>query len=207
VVGTPIGDADLSVTSWFADHRASAMDAVATVGSALADTFTVLGVLIGAVTMLAAAGRFRHGLFLVVAVATEFSVFLATSYLIGRGRPNVEPLGEVPSTGSYPSGHVAVAIALYGGLAIVAASITGRPGIGRIGGSITTALALFVGAARLYEGVHHPIDVLGGGLLGVTALLSAAWAFRLEPVQVTDPESAGPHPAKHIPNRTQAIER
>jgi len=208
VVDTSIGDADLRVTSWFADHRTGILDTVATVGSSLADTFTVIGVLIGAVTMLAAAGRFRHGLFLVVAVATEFSVFLATSYLIGRDRPDVDPLGEVPSTGSYPSGHVAVAIVLYGGLTVVAASIGGHRRVGRIGGWITVVVALFVGLSRLYEGVHHPIDVLGGALLGITALLSAAWAFGLMPSPAAGPSNPHPQPAVNEPaGPTQVIGR
>lgn len=208
VTRSSIGDADLSVTSWLADHRTGAMDAVATVGSSLADTFTVIGVIVGAVTMLAAAGRFRHGLFLLVAVSTEFAAFLATSYLIGRDRPDVEPLGEVPSTGSYPSGHVAVAIVLYGGLTVVAASISRRPGVGRIGCWITAVLALFVGLSRMYEGVHHPLDVLGGVLLGVAALTSAAWAFGLMPEPASEPGPADPRPvATGVAGRPQVIDQ
>lgn len=207
-VDTPIGDADLSVTSWLADHRTGAMDAVATIGSSLADTFTVVGVLIGAVTMLAAAGWLRHAVFLLVAVATEFAVFLATSYLIGRDRPDVNPLGEVPSTGSYPSGHVAITIVIYGGLTVVAASTSGRPGVLRIGGWISGVLALFVGISRLYEGVHHPIDVLGGALLGVTALLAAARAFRLLPTPALRPEFADGHAvASEVSGRPQVVEQ
>lgn len=189
---TAIGEADLEVTRWFADHRTTAIDAVATVGSSLADTFTVLGVLLGAATMLAAAGRSRHAWFLVVAVSTEFAVFLATSTLIDRDRPDVEPLGDVPSTASYPSGHVAVAIVLYGGLCVVASSISRRSDIGRVGAGMTVVVASLVGMSRLYEGVHHPIDVLGGGLLGVTALLSTTWAFQLTPTVATRPPALHP---------------
>jgi undecaprenyl-diphosphatase len=181
VDATSIGQAELDATRWIAERRTGALDAVATVGSSLTDTFTVLGVLAGAVTMLVASGHGRHGLLLVVAVSTEFLVFLATSVIIGRERPDVEPLGEVPSTASFPSGHVAVAIALYGGLALVATSLTRDRTVGRIGALTTAVLVVYVGSSRVYEGVHHPIDVAGGVVLGLAALTSAAWSSSLVP--------------------------
>jgi undecaprenyl-diphosphatase len=178
---TWMGEWDHEATRWIAERRLGALDALATVGSSLTDTFTVLGVLAGAVTMLAASGHARHGLVLVVAVTTEFITFLVTSFAIGRDRPDVEALGEVPSTASFPSGHVAVAIALYGGLALVAASLTRQQRNARIGAALTAIIAVYVGMSRVYEGVHHPLDVVGGVVLGVAALSSAAWSSKLLP--------------------------
>jgi undecaprenyl-diphosphatase len=37
--------------------------------------------------------------------------------------------------------------------------------------------ALFVGYAQVYVGVHYPIDILGGGLLGTMAGLLTATIF------------------------------
>ncbi len=182
VDGSWLGAWDLDVTRWIAERRTGPIDAVANVGSSLTDTFTVLGVLVGAVAALVAAGRARHGLVLVLSVATEFTCFLVTSYAIARDRPDVEPLGQVPSTHSFPSGHVAVAVALYGALALVAASLTagrGVPGVGRVAAVVVAVVVVFVAGSRLYEGVHHPIDLAGGALLGVCALGSAAWAAGL----------------------------
>jgi undecaprenyl-diphosphatase len=179
VVGTSVGEADLDATRWIAERRTGVLDSLATIGSSLTDTFTVLGVLGGAVAMLVAAGHGRHALVLVVAVTTEFAGFLVTSYVIGRDRPDVEPLGSVPSTASFPSGHVAVAIALYGGLVLVATSLTRNAGVGRVGAVFVTVTTLFVGASRVYEGVHHPIDVVGGIVLGALALASAGWSSGL----------------------------
>jgi undecaprenyl-diphosphatase len=193
---TSIGRAELDATRWIAERRTGALDAVATVGSSSTDTFTVLGVLAGAVVMLAASGHGRHGVLLVIAVTTEFVVFLVTSVVVGRERPDVEPLGEVPSTASFPSGHVAVAIALYGGLALVAVSLTRNRDVGRAGASIVASIVLWVGASRVYEGVHHPIDVAGGVVLGLAALTSAAWSCGLvrRPVVTTGARAvATPH--------------
>jgi undecaprenyl-diphosphatase len=179
VVGTPVGDADLDATRWIAERRTGVLDSLATVGSSLTDTFTVLGVLGGAVAMLVAAGHARHAAVLVVSVTTEFTGFLVTSYVIGRDRPDVEPLGSVPSTASFPSGHVAVAIALYGGLVLVATSLTRDAAVGRVGAAFVACVTLYVAASRVYEGVHHPIDVAGGVVLGLAALASAGWSSGL----------------------------
>jgi undecaprenyl-diphosphatase len=176
VEGTSIGRAELDATRWISEHRLGGLDSLARVGSSLTDTFTVLGVLVGAVAMLAAAGHFRHGMVLLIAVTTEFLVFLTTSLIIGRERPDVEPLGAVPSTASFPSGHFAVAIALYGGLTLVATSLTGDRRVGRVGAALTAFIAVYVGLSRVYEGVHHPSDVIGGALLGIAALAAAGWS-------------------------------
>lgn len=180
---TVLGPWDLDITRWMSEHRTGVLDSAATVGSSLTDTFTVLGVLVGAVTMLAASGHLRHGLVLIVAVTTEFTVFFVTSLVVDRARPDVDALGSVPSTASFPSGHVAAAIALYGGLALVATSLTGDRRVGRIGGGLAALAAFWVGLARLYEGVHHPLDVAGGVLLGVAALAAAAWSGGLLPAR------------------------
>lgn len=168
----------------------------------------MLGFLLGAATMLAATRRPCHAWFLVVAVSTEFAVFLAISMFIDRDRPDVEPLGDVPSTGSYLSGQVAVANVLYGGLC-VAASISRRSGIGRVGAGMTVVVASFVAMSRLYEGVHHPIDVIGGGLLGVSALLSTTWAFQLTPAVAPRPPALhqGSDPSRSAGTPAPRMER
>jgi undecaprenyl-diphosphatase len=82
----------------------------------------------------------------------------------GRGRP-AALLGDVTVRGDpglgfgFVSGHTAVAFAL----AAVAA-----PHLGRRGRLVAWALAALVGLARMYVGVHLPLDVLGGAGLGLT---------------------------------------
>ena len=100
-------------------------------------------------------------------------MFLIVSTIIGRERPDVTPLGSVPSTSSFPSGHVAAGVVLYGGLVVIAASITESKAVARVAAIPAVVVIGYVASARVYEGVHHPTDVIGGAVLGVGALFVA----------------------------------
>jgi membrane-associated phospholipid phosphatase len=174
-----VGDLEVDATRWIADRRTDMLDAVARIGSSLSDTFTVIGAAVGAVSMLWASGHARHASALLIALALELSVFLTVSTVVGRDRPDVTPLGSVPSTSSFPSGHVAAALVLYGGLVLIAALLTRSRTVALIGAVPATIAVAWVAAARVYEGVHHPTDVLGGLLLGAGALVAAGVATGL----------------------------
>jgi glycosyltransferase 2 family protein len=88
--------------------------------------------------------------------------------LLGRGRPAVL-LADVivrhsPASGlGFPSGHAAVAAAL---------GTTAAPWLPRRYRRLAWAEVGLVATARVYEGAHLPLDVLGGAVLG-SALASA----------------------------------
>ena len=79
----------------------------------------------------------------------------------------------MPSTSSFPSGHVAAGVVLYGGLVVIAASITESKAVARVAAIPAVVVVGYVASARVYEGVHHPTDVIGGAVLGVGALFVA----------------------------------
>jgi membrane-associated phospholipid phosphatase len=81
----------------------------------------------------------------------------------------VRQLVQVPA-GGLPSGHAQNAVVVWGYLAIQFRQVW----LWWLAG----LLIIFISLSRLYLGVHFPIDLLGGYLLGV-ALLAAYW--RLEP--------------------------
>ncbi|HEX4788595.1 MAG TPA: hypothetical protein VH372_09055, partial [Actinospica sp.] len=59
-------------------------------------------------------GRWRESLFVAFSVLLELTVFLVTTLVIHRARPAVHELDVSPPTSSFPSGHTAAAVALYG---------------------------------------------------------------------------------------------
>jgi membrane-associated phospholipid phosphatase len=69
----------------------------------------------------------------------------------------------------FPSGHVAMATAVYGAMVICAARA--RPWLGFVIGMFTSAVLIGVALERDISGSHPILDVVGGAILGVAALI------------------------------------
>ena len=82
---------------------------------------------------------------------------------VGENRPNEPgPLVTIPHSHSFPSGHTATAFAAATMLSLLLPR--GAPAF--------FLLAAAIAYSRLYLGVHFPLDVVGGIVIGVaTALL------------------------------------
>jgi undecaprenyl-diphosphatase len=90
---------------------------------------------------------------------------------VGTHRPGAgdEPLITIPHSDSFPSGHAATSFAC----ATVLTALLPRAA------PAFYVLALAIGYSRVYVGVHWPLDIVGGAVLGVaTALLLLAGARR-----------------------------
>jgi undecaprenyl-diphosphatase len=174
----PVGVWDNSVNRWTADHRAPTWNTVTDYASIMAGTGTVLIIAGITASILAIRRLWRELGFLASTFFIEFSVFLTTVTLIERPRPSVPKLDGVPSTSSFPSGHVAAAIALYIGLAILISSRTRNLAIRIAVWAVAVTIVASVGISRVYRGLHHPIDVFAGVVLGIGAILFAILAIR-----------------------------
>ncbi|HYT25611.1 MAG TPA: hypothetical protein VEP73_03895, partial [Actinomycetota bacterium] len=110
-----IGQADTRLTRWFAAHRSKDLNEVThyTTDAAETPTVTILAVLVVAGAALAWR-RWREPLLVAVAVAGEVAIFLMVTLLVDRPRPPVPHLDRAPPTSSFPSGHTAASVALYG---------------------------------------------------------------------------------------------
>jgi membrane-associated phospholipid phosphatase len=190
--GNDVGEADASVSRWFAGERTPTLDDVTKFTSMMADTLVVIALagLAVVVTRLVFKRR-REGLLIITALVGEVSLFLITTALVDRERPDVKLLDDAPPTSSFPSGHVAAAVCLYGALAIIAWSRM-RPGALR--GLVVTLLCLVpivVAVSRLYRGMHHLTDVIAGIAFGATWLTVAARGVRRGVVQQAARDGAG----------------
>ncbi len=168
----PVGDADRWLPTWFEARRTPFWNDLTWWGSMVADTIVkiVLVAVVGA-TMIAIWRRWHDGLFLVMAVAGEATVFLFSSLVVQRERPPVEQLDTIPPSGSFPSGHTAAATAFYGALFVIVCCHTQRRAIRGAFLALAILAPLIVGVSRIQRGMHHPVDVLGGALLGVCMVL------------------------------------
>jgi undecaprenyl-diphosphatase len=114
-----------------------------------------------------------------IGFALEPSIYATVTYLVPRRRPPVvllEP--DLPPNASFPSGHVAAAVVLYGTAFLVAASMTRRRRVRLACAGVAVIAVVAVGVSRVYRGEHHPTDVVAGALLGVMCLLVAVLAVR-----------------------------
>jgi len=175
-----LGRADASLARWFAAHRTPDLDRATHYATIAAETTTItlLAVVTVAVTALVWR-RWREPMLVVTAVAGEVSIFLLVTLLVERQRPPVRHLDEAPPTSSFPSGHVAAAICMYGALALLA-NERARSALVR---GLFLALAFLVPTAvavsRMYRGMHYATDILGGVVLGVAWLFVATRGIRL----------------------------
>jgi len=159
---------DGAIDRWFAGHRQKPWNTVTKVATYGAETVTV--VLLGLVAFVLLRwrlGRWRESMFLAISVIGEVSIFVSTTLMVHRHRPSVPRLDGAPPTSSFPSGHTAASVALYGSLAIIAWH-TARAGWLRMLATVAAVvLPVAVATSRLYRGMHYPTDVLAGALLAI----------------------------------------
>jgi membrane-associated phospholipid phosphatase len=67
-------------------------------------------------------------------------------------------------------------VAVYVGLALLLTSRYKNPWLRSAIWALALALPIAVGISRMYRGMHHPLDVLGGVTMGLGALLIALFA-------------------------------
>lgn len=173
-----LGEADTEFSQWLADNRSSTQEDISWVGSTLSGGHVIPAVIgIGLVTFLIMR-RWILAAFVVFVVAVESATYRATSLVVERQRPDVERLESLPVDASYPSGHTAAAVAMYGGLLLLLASRFDNAVVRAVAIVLGVAIPLFVAWARMYRGMHYFSDVVAGLLMGLGALVILLFAAR-----------------------------
>jgi membrane-associated phospholipid phosphatase len=173
-----IGAADERVAVWLAGHRTASRGDASLIGSMLAGG-VVLPIIAGVIALAFLALRhWRLAAFTVFALGVESGSYRITTLAVHRHRPSVVRLEHLPVNASYPSGHTAAAIAVYAGLVLLLTSKFRNSAFRVSAWTIAVALPVFVAWARMYRGMHHPLDVAGGVVIGVAALIVLVFASR-----------------------------
>ena len=179
---------DDDVARWMA---ANAPDAVVRVARVTTYFGGVFGVVVGvaiAVAGLLRAGQRTDAVFVVVAVAGILIIVPVLKAVYERARPDEGSAIPLPHTYSFPSGHAATAVVLYGALGVLLATRarSRRWAAGWLLAAIVTALA--VGASRVILNVHFVSDVVAGfavGLAWLCVCLVVRDVVRSDPVRAT----------------------
>ncbi|WP_210439553.1 phosphatase PAP2 family protein [Nocardioides xinjiangensis] len=164
---------DDGVARDIAAGRTPGLDRAAAAGSAIADT--VVGVAL-ALVVAALGARWRRSwqpvVYFTVLVGGSLLLYVVVTHLVPRDRPPVRILdpGLVPDH-SFPSGHVATAIVVYGGIALWLTRVAPR---WRRWSWLLFLAPLVVLPARLYQGAHHVTDVLASVVFATAWLLVVA---------------------------------
>jgi undecaprenyl-diphosphatase len=164
-------DADLDISQWFVPRRTPTWNDIAQFWSDFADTIATCTIAFIASALLWWRHRRRDAVLVAFGLALEAATFITVNNLVQRERPTVETVGAPPSTYSFPSGHVAATIVLYGALAIIALTFVRRPVLRFLVAAVPVMLAGWVAWARIYRGMHYALDVLVGIFLGITVLI------------------------------------
>ncbi len=168
----PARELDVAILREVLEARDSTLTLVVGLVDRLGDTPAVLAVLGASVVVsLATTRRWAPAVFLLLSVTGQTVIFLAVSNVVRRVRPTaVDRIPEdLPANSwSFPSGHAAAALALYGGIALLVWAWS-RHRARWLVVAVAALVVLGVFYARLYEGVHFPSDVLA------SVLLSGSW--------------------------------
>lgn len=162
---------DNHVNHWLAGRRTPTWTDVSLVGSGLGESVTVIASCLVVVIVMLLRHHLLAAVFLGVAITIEALVYLGTVLVIDRPRPRVIRLEDLGSGASFPSGHTAAATVTYVGIALIVVTYTRN----RAARSAFVALAILgpvaVAVARVYRGMHHPLDVVSGIAMGLGCLL------------------------------------
>lgn len=128
-----------------------------------ASRFAILGI---AVLVFVMRGRYRHAMWLAFAMVGGTLLNLAVKQIFAAPRPDILPHLDIVHSYSFPSGHAAGGIILFGALAMLIARWWAW--------GVAVGAIVLMGVSRIWLGVHWPTDVLAAWIEGIGWLMLCA---------------------------------
>jgi undecaprenyl-diphosphatase len=160
-----VGSAELHAVRELAAHRTDTLTALARTVTWAGSAFLLVPLALIACSVLARAGLWREALVLALSLGGAMLLSDLVKLLVSRPRPPVEHLQTLAGS-SFPSGHATQASAFWCSLVLVLPTAGGSRKATGVAASVALVLVLAVAASRVYLGVHYPMDVVVGTLLG-----------------------------------------
>jgi len=183
---------DDDVSRWVADSVPAGVEWIARL-------FTWLGGAVGTtvVTGLAAAVLWRasrrgDAAFVVIAVAGITVLVAVLKAIYERARPDFGSAISLPHSYSFPSGHAATAVVLYGAIGLLLAERARSRARAAAWLVAAGLVALAIGASRVILNVHFVSDVAAGFAVGLTWLCCCAIVRDVLTGQADQTDAPGP---------------
>lgn len=209
VLDGSVGRWDAGANRWLASHRTDTLNSITSSLTLAINTLPVIGVAVVVVAVLVWRHRLREALLIVFGLILEITVFLSVNFVVARPRPHVVRLNSTPTTSSFPSGHTAAALVLYGGIALITLCCTRNRWWRGLACALAVVMTLGAAFSRTYRGMHHPTDVAAGIAYGAACLWFAVLAVRSffaapQPATETTPFSRTQPPHEPVEPRVVA---
>jgi membrane-associated phospholipid phosphatase len=174
-----VGSVERRYNDWLETHRAPLREDVSWIGSTLSGGVVIPLIVTVTCVTLAFKRWWRLGAFFLTAILIEVSAYRAIVSLVPRERPEVDRLESLPIQHSFPSGHVAATVAVYGALALVLAAHWRHSRWRFAAYAFGLFMPLLVAGSRMYRGMHNPTDALAGLFMGALAVVIAIFVARV----------------------------
>jgi undecaprenyl-diphosphatase len=173
-------DVDLALSEYAADHRSGWLTTVMRQVTDLGGTAVLMAIVLSTIATMLLLRRRRLVAVMLIAAVGSSALTVILKAVIERPRPITN--GEIifASDSSFPSGHTLESAAIYGALVIIVGSLIASRRI-RIGvWAIGAAIAIGIGASRVYLGVHWASDVAAGWLIGFALVVGIVGLIALD---------------------------
>ncbi len=165
---------DDDVSRWVADNVPGSVEWVARLFTWLGGVVGTIVVTGAAVIVLWRALRRKDAVFVALAVVGITLLVALLKAIYQRARPDLGSAIPLPHSYSFPSGHAATAVVLYGALGLLLAERARSPLRAAAWFAAAVMMALAIGASRVLLNVHFVSDVAAGFAVGLAFLCCCA---------------------------------